>query len=84
MNGASRCFVRKRARASTSDILNLIERIEARTEKGFGISPETAPLVIEALRLYARMQVREPAQYKVEQWDWKMRTSRRSWRARAS
>jgi hypothetical protein len=27
--------------------------------------------VIEALRLYARMHVGEPAKYKVERWDWK-------------
>ena len=34
-----------------------------------GISPETAPLVIEALRLYAQMKTGEPANYKVERWD---------------
>ncbi|MGA7371873.1 MAG: hypothetical protein WBW37_04515 [Methyloceanibacter sp.] len=54
---------------SVPDILALVERMVARKEKGFGISPETAPLVIEALRLYARMQVGEPANYKVERWD---------------
>jgi hypothetical protein len=69
MNGAGRCFVWKRARASAHNILNLIERIEARTVRGFGISTATAPLVIEALRLYARMHVGEPASYKVERWD---------------
>jgi hypothetical protein len=46
-------------------------RMEARKEKGFGISPETAPLVIEALRLYARMHAGEPAKYKVERWTWR-------------
>ncbi len=34
-------------------------------------STATAQLVIEALRLYARMHVGEPANYKVERWDWK-------------
>jgi hypothetical protein len=29
--------------------------MEARKEKGFGVSAETAPLVIEAILLYARM-----------------------------
>jgi hypothetical protein len=52
-------------------ILDLIEGMESRKEKGFRISPQTAPLVIDALRLYARMQVGEPASYKVERWDWK-------------
>jgi hypothetical protein len=56
---------------SIPDLLELIGRMEARKEKGFGVSPETAPLVIEALRLYARMHVGEPAAYKVERWDWK-------------
>ena len=45
--------------------------MESRKEKGFRISPQTAPLVIEGLRLYARMNVGEPASYKVERWDWK-------------
>ena len=45
--------------------------LESRKEKGFRISPQTAPLVIEALRLFARMHVGEPASYKVERWDWK-------------
>jgi hypothetical protein len=52
-------------------ILELIERMEARKEKGFGVSARTAPLVIEALRLYARMHAGEPAKYKVERWDGK-------------
>ena len=34
-------------------------------------STATAQLVIEALRLYARMHVGEPASYKVERWDGK-------------
>jgi hypothetical protein len=57
--------------ASAPHILKLIEGVEARKEKGFRISPQTAPLVIEALRLYARMHVGESATYKVERWDWK-------------
>ena len=52
-------------------ILKLVERMEARKEKGFGVSAQTAPLVIEALRLYARMHAGEPAKYKVERWDGK-------------
>src|SRR5580704_10708713 len=52
-------------------ILDLIKRMEARKEKGFGVSAQTAPLVIEALRLYARMHAGEPAKYKVERWDGK-------------
>jgi hypothetical protein len=39
----------------TQQILDLIERMEARKEKGFRVSPQTAPLIVEALRLYARM-----------------------------
>ena len=54
---------------SLPHILKLVERMEARKEKGFGISPGTAPLVIEALRVYARMHAGEPAKYKVERWD---------------
>jgi hypothetical protein len=54
---------------SVPNILDLIARMEARKQKGFGISPETAPLVIDALRLYARMKTGQPAKYKVEKWD---------------
>ena len=43
--------------------------MEARKRRGFRISPETAPLVIEALRLYARVQTAAPAKYEVEKWD---------------
>jgi hypothetical protein len=52
-------------------VLKLVEGVDARKEKGFRVSPQTAPLVIEALRLFARMHVGEPAKYKVEKWDWK-------------
>ena len=52
-------------------IVTLIEGMEARKEKGFRVSPQTAPLIIEALRLYARAPVGEPAGYKVERWDWR-------------
>jgi hypothetical protein len=31
----------------------------------------TAPLVVEALRLYARMHAIEPANFRVEKWDWR-------------
>src|SRR5580700_3266081 len=57
--------------ASAPHILKLIEGMEACKDRGFRVSPQTAPLVIEAMRLYARMQVGEPANYKVERWDWK-------------
>lgn len=40
---------------SIPEILEFIGRMEAQKEKGLGASPETAPLIIEALRLYARM-----------------------------
>ena len=43
--------------------------MEARKAKGFRVSPATAGLVIEALRLYARMHVPEGASHKVEKWD---------------
>ena len=56
-------------KASVPNLLDLIQRMEARKQRGFGISPETAPLVIEALRLCARMKTGEPAKYKVEKWD---------------
>jgi hypothetical protein len=54
---------------SVPNLIDLIGRMEARKQRGFGISPETAPLVIEALRLYAGRQVGGPANYKVERWD---------------
>jgi hypothetical protein len=56
---------------SIPNILDLIGRMESRKEKGFGVSPETAPLIIEALRVYARLKAGEPAKYKVERWDWR-------------
>jgi hypothetical protein len=37
--------------------------MEARKEQEFGVSAETAPLIIEALRIYARMHAGEPAKY---------------------
>ena len=49
----------------------IIEGMESRVTKGFRVSPQTAPLVIEALRLYARMQAGEPATFRVEKWDWR-------------
>ncbi len=55
--------------ALPQQILDLIERMEARKEKGFRVSPQTAPLIVEALRLYARMHAGEPVKYKVERWD---------------
>jgi hypothetical protein len=54
---------------SVPDLIDLIGRMEMRKQRGFGISPETAPLVIEALRHYAGKQAGEPAKYKVERWD---------------
>ena len=55
--------------ASIRHILDLIEGMESRASKGFRISAKTAPLIIEALRHYARAQVGEPASFKVERWD---------------
>ena len=43
--------------------------MEVRKHKGFSVSAQTAPLVIEALRHYARRHLGEPANYKVEKWD---------------
>ena len=57
--------------ASPLHLIKLIEGMEARVSKGFRVSPQTAPLVVEALRLYARMQAGEPATFKVEKWDWR-------------
>jgi hypothetical protein len=56
---------------SPNHMLELVERMEPGRQKGFGVSAQTAPLVIEALRLYARMRAGEPAKYKVERWDGK-------------
>jgi hypothetical protein len=50
-------------------LLALIEDMDARKAEGLPLSRK--PLVIEALRLYARMHTGEPAKYKVERWDWK-------------
>jgi hypothetical protein len=49
--------------------MNLIEGMQAGASTGFRVSPQTAPIVIEALRLHARMHVGEPASYKVERWN---------------
>jgi hypothetical protein len=54
---------------SVPNLIDLIGRMEMRKQRGFGISPETAPLVIEALRHYAQTRAGEPANYKVERWD---------------
>jgi hypothetical protein len=35
------------------------------------VSPQTAPVIVEALRLFARMQAIEPANFTVEKWDWR-------------
>ena len=52
-------------------LLKLIEGMEAGISKGFQVCPETAPLMVEALRLYARMHAIEPANFRVEKWDWR-------------
>ena len=54
---------------SVPNLTDLIGRMEACKQRGFGISPETAPLLIGAIRLYARMKTGEAAKYKVECWD---------------
>jgi hypothetical protein len=48
--------------------LNLIERMEARKEKGFRVSPQTGALSIDALRLYAHACL--SVRYTVEKWNW--------------
>jgi len=53
---------------SPTHILKLVEGMESRSEKGFRVSPETAVLVIDALRHYAR-DIGASAAYKVEKWD---------------
>jgi hypothetical protein len=47
--------------------------------EGLHASPQTAPPVIEALRLYARVQTGAPAKYKVEKWDRRDAHVERSW-----
>jgi hypothetical protein len=54
-----------------NQLVKLIEGMQARVRTGFRVSPQTAPLIVEALRLYARMQAIEPANFKVEKWDWR-------------
>jgi hypothetical protein len=54
-----------------NQLLKLIEGMESRVMRGFRVSPQTAPIVVEALRLYARMHAIEPANFKVEKWDWR-------------
>ena len=52
-------------------LVKLIEGREARVARGFRVSPQTALVIVEALRLYARMHAVEPANFKVEKWDWR-------------
>jgi hypothetical protein len=47
-------------------LIKLTEDMESRVSTGFRVSADTAPVIVEALRLYARMHVSEPATYKVE------------------
>ena len=54
-----------------NQLLKLIEGMESRVTRGFRVSPQTALIVVEALRLYARMHAIEPANFKVEKWDWR-------------
>jgi hypothetical protein len=51
--------------ASIAHILKLVEGMEARKAKGFRVSPTTAELVLEALKLHARIQVPVGESYKV-------------------
>lgn len=52
-------------------LLKLIEGMEARLSTGFRVSPETAPVIVEARRLYAHMHAIGPANFRVEKWDWR-------------
>ena len=47
------CFSVNSELPSVPNILNVTERMKAQREIGFRVSPQTAPLVIEALRLCA-------------------------------
>jgi len=57
--------------SSAEQIMALAARMQARLEHGFRVSPETAPLVIAALRHYAAAQAPERASFKIEKWDWR-------------
>lgn len=48
-----------------------LTRPRSRVATGFRISAQTAPLIVEALRLYARTHTLAPANFRVEKWDWR-------------
>jgi hypothetical protein len=57
--------------ASPERLVKLIEGMESRVSTGFRVSADTAPVIVEALRLYARMHAIEHANFRVEKWDWR-------------
>ena len=56
-------------RGAPIHILKLVEGMKSRAGKGFRVSAETAPIVIEALRHYANAALGNNAAYRVEKWD---------------
>lgn len=51
-------------------VIDLACRMEAKARTGFSVSPDTAPLVIAALKHYAREHFAEPpTAYTVDIWD---------------
>jgi hypothetical protein len=52
-------------------VFELAERMQARAEKGFRVSPATAPLIVQALRFFANSQALARKDFTVEKWDHK-------------
>jgi len=50
-------------------VFEVAEHMQARAEKGFKVSPATAPLVIRALRFFANSQALARKDFAVEKWD---------------
>jgi hypothetical protein len=69
---------------SPERLIKLIEGMESRASTGFRVSSDTAPVIVEALRLYARMHAIEPANFRVENGTGRTSTARRLSRAPAS
>jgi hypothetical protein len=56
---------------SPHEVATLADRMAQRRGKTLRLLPETAELVVEALRFYARMRAPENPLFKVERWDWR-------------
>ena len=61
-----RAFADRRSR-----VLKLIERMEARSAKGFRRSPQTPRQLSRRSGFMPRMHAIEPPNLKVEKWDWR-------------